>query len=151
VKTNQRINIRIGRYTQGPPRYHLTIECGVSGVQILEAELDAEQFCNGILGHGETTLDAWLNPESKYIGARREVKRDAVQCKGREPNYYVRAGKDGGSPAWKRWAKKQVAQYEADGWIAYLEDLHNHHKYIRKGLYNVSFVRFVDKNGEPIL
>lgn len=154
MKNNQKLNIRISKWyntTGKGMSFRLEVSCAKSGVSILEAELTPDEFCTCVIGNSECDVDAWFTDRPSHVGATREVKDEKVIKRGREPNYYTRTNREGPSLAWARWAEKLCAPYEVDGWSAYYDDLHNHHRrVIGTNNYNVGMVRFVDSKGRPL-
>lgn len=130
---NIKLNIRITRTSGGDEStpFRLTIEDDDASCEIIDARIDAENFCN-LLTNRQCECEAEVRPDN--IGKRIEVKTEQVPAVGVWIKEEDRAAE----------ARKAFAPFEVDGWKGCVSDLFNHHRG-SGSTRNVTFTRHVPK------
>lgn len=115
-----------------PIRIEITDE--ISGITFLEVRMSLEGFANALMSHSYENCGFTLRAQN--VGKKRELKEEKVPIS--KEDRYTRGNQE------SEVAKRILAPYEVDGWMARESDLFNHHRRNQDDTQTVSFHRFVE-------
>lgn len=144
------LTLRIGKYhsSTGKDGFTVELEDNKSRSRVFSTQISFRKFAELVSGAVVKLPDVeWFG---KLVGCKREVKTEVIVVEGRAPML---------DAEFKAWARAKLAPFETDGWIGYAEDLRNYHRIkeynvggdTKKCAYNVSFTRYLDKQGNPVV